>query len=64
MADTSRTTAEVLAAHGFTIDPQRVRAATVRLQAAQAAFPAESARRGEDALAWAAANDRDARHVA
>jgi hypothetical protein len=64
MADTSRTTAEVLATHGFTIDPKRVRAATARLRAAQAAFPAESARRVDDALEWAAANDRDARHVA
>jgi hypothetical protein len=64
MVNASRTTAEVLAAHGFRIDLERVRAATARLRAAQAAFPTESARRGDDALAWAAANDRDARHVA
>ena len=64
MAETSRSTAEVLAAHGFRVDPRRVEAATARLRAVQAAFAAESARRSEDALAWAEANDRDARHVA
>lgn len=46
------------------MDPRRVETATVRLRAVQAAFAAESARRSEDALAWAEANDRDARHVA
>jgi hypothetical protein len=64
MAQTSRTTAEVLAAHGFAVDPGRVKAATARLRAAQATFAAESARRSDDASAWARANDRDARHVA
>ncbi|GIF74216.1 MULTISPECIES: hypothetical protein [Asanoa] len=64
MAQTPRTTAEVLAAHGFAVDPKRVSAATERLRSAQAGFAAESGRRREDALAWAAANDRDARHVA
>jgi hypothetical protein len=64
MADTSRSTAEVLAAHGFRVDPRRVKETTARLRTAQATFAAESARRSEDALAWAEANDRDARHVA
>lgn len=64
MAETSRTTAEVLAAHGFAVDPRRVQTATARLRAAQARFADESARRGDDAAAWVQANDRDARHVA
>jgi hypothetical protein len=64
MAETSRTTAEILAAHGFTVDPDRVKATTARLRTAQATFAAESARRGDDASAWAQANDHGARHAA
>ncbi|GGM23297.1 hypothetical protein ACFFX1_10620 [Dactylosporangium sucinum] len=64
MAEASRSTAEVVAAHGFRVDPERVRAATARLRAAQAAFAGESARRGDDAQAWTEANDRESRNVA
>jgi hypothetical protein len=40
MAETSRSAADVLAAHGFRVDQRQVEAATARL-AAQAAFAAE-----------------------